>query len=185
MNCSNFKKRFSAYIDGELNRESVAELESHLEKCSGCAGLLSAYRTGVDSLKRSVEIEPPGDMFERVMAAVDSGRTTAEVIPLRASVSRRVLAAAAVVLIALTGSVLFDGGDRSDLAWTPAVDSTVDVVNADEIQPLDAQEETAKAPRPAQKAYLTSYNSDDEPAFSYGVSSHPVIVESGVSAKAE
>ncbi|MBW7997231.1 MAG: hypothetical protein FVQ81_11810 [Candidatus Glassbacteria bacterium] len=184
MNCSSFKIQFSAYLDGELSGDAFAEIEAHLEKCAGCSGMLQAYRSGVSSLKRSVEIEPPADMFERVMAEVNSGAQAAKVVPLRSSGRRIVLAAAAVVLIALAGSLFFTGGDRVDVSWTPAVDSTVDVVNADEIQ-LHPAPEAGKLKRPVQKAYLASYHYDDEPLFSYGVSNHPVIVESGVTATGE
>ncbi len=180
MNCGGFKTNFSVYVDGELPGALVAEVESHLDNCPRCAGMLKAYRVGVDSLSRSpVEIEPPDDMFERVMAAVEGGGKQAGVIPLRTAAGRNTLAAAAVVMIALVGSLLFTGGDRTGVAWNPAVDSTVDVVNADQL-PVAGEPETETDRRPAQKAYLASYNPDGEPAFSYGVSSHPVLVESGV-----
>ncbi len=183
MNCGGFKTNFSALIDGELPGALVAEVESHLDKCPRCAGMLKAYRAGVDSLSRSpVEIEPPDDMFERVMAAVEGGAKQARVIPLRTAAGRNILAAAAVVMIALVGSLLFTGGDRNGVAWNPAVDSTVDVVNAYHVPAAGEPEtETGQQKRPAQKAYLAAYRPDDgEPALSYGVSSHPVLVESGV-----
>ena len=181
MNCSGFKINFSAYLDGELPSASVDEIESHLENCSVCAGMLNAYRSGLHSLRHSVEIEPPPDMFERVMAAVDQSGRQARVIPLRGTATRNSFAAAAVIMIALVGSLLFTGGDRNSVAWSPAVDSTIDVVNAMEIPEIEPP--TAEpVKRTAQKAYLASFNPDDEPSFSYGVSNNPVIVESGVSA---
>ncbi len=180
MNCVDFKNSFSAYLDGELSAASVAGIESHLENCSVCTGMLNAYRSGLASLKHSVEIEPPDDMFERVMAEVQGSGRQAKVVSLHGTARRNVFAAAAVVMIALVGSLLYTGGDRSDVAWSPAVDSTIDVVNAIDI-PLPEQPNAQTARRPAQKAYLASFSPDDEPSFSYGVSSHPVIVESGVS----
>lgn len=181
MNCSGFKTNFSVYVDGELPVALVAEIESHLEKCPGCARTLKAYRTGVDSLRRSsLKIEPPDDMFERVMAAVDGSGKQAGVTPLRGTAGRNALAAAAVVMIALVGSLFFTGGDRTSVAWSPVVDSTVDLVNADQLSAAGQPEDKTGKKRPAQKAYLTSFNPDEEPSFSYGVSSHPVLIESGV-----
>ncbi len=181
MNCGDFKTNFSDYLDGELPPASVAGIESHLENCSVCSGMLNAYRSGLGSLRHSVKIEPPDDMFERVMAVVDGSGKQAKVIPMRGAARRNGLAAAAVIMLALVGSLLFTGGDRTNVAWSPAVDSTIDVVSTLET-PAPEQPAVEPARRPAQKAYLASYNPDDEPSFSYGVSSHPVIVESGVSA---
>jgi hypothetical protein len=183
MNCSNFKIQFSAYIDGGMPDDIRAEAENHLKSCPDCAGMLEAYRTGIIAFRNTAEIEPPADMFERVMAEVNGG-AQARVVPLRAPVRRNVLAAAAVVMLALMGSLFFTGGERVEVALNPPVDSTMDVVNAEDIIPVvDSKSETVK--RPAQKAYLASYNSDEEPSFSYGVSNHPLIVESGVNAVAE
>ncbi len=181
MNCGDFKTNFSAYLDGELPPASVAGIETHLENCSDCSGMLKAYRSGLGSLSRSLEIEPPDDMFERVMAEVAGSSRRARVIPLRSTARRNAFAAAAVIMLALVGSLLFTGGDRTNVAWSPAVDSTIDVVNAFEL-PASGQPADEPARRPAQKAYLASFTPDDEPSFSYGVSNHPIIVESGVSA---
>ena len=181
MNCGRFKNCFSAYIDGELPVDTIVEIEAHLESCPSCSGMLKSYRDGVQQLHRSAGIEPPDDMFERVMAEVDRRDRQAKVIPLHSPVRRKAMAAAAIVAMALAGSLLFTGGDRVDVAWSPAVDSTIDVVNAEEIKPAaEPVEETSK--RPAQKAYLASYGGDEEPSFSYGVSKNPVLVESGIGA---
>ena len=180
MNCSDFKMQFSAYIDGLMPEDIRAEAENHLKTCPECAGLLEAYRTGVVAFRNAADIEPPADMFERVMADVNAS-SSAKIVPLRKPIRRNVLAAAAVVAIALLGSLIYTGGDRVEIAWNPGVDSTMDVVNAEKILPaVDTRSE--KARRPAQKAYLASYSGDEEASFSYGVSNHPLIVESGVSA---
>jgi len=184
MNCSGFKLHFSAYIDGGLSDDIAVEVEKHLDNCPACAGLLGAYRTGIDVFRAGAEIEPPADMFDRVMAEVRGTAPRAQIVPLYPEKRRNVLAAAAVVSIAMIGSLLFTGGDRVEVSWNPAVDSTIDVVNADEIIPAPESESIAVR-KPAQKAYLASYSGDEEPSFSYGVSNHPLIVESGVSAVAE
>ena len=181
MNCRDFKNNFSAFIDSGLSGGLLAEAERHVNECKACARLLDAYRAGIGVFRAEREIEPPEDMFERVMAEVNSSAGPAKVVPLYPMLKRNVMAAAAVLMIALLGSLIFTGGDRIEVAWNPAVDSTIDVVNADEILPSPVVE-TVAARRPAQKAYLTSFNSDEEATLSYGVSHHPLIVESGVSA---
>jgi hypothetical protein len=183
MNCSNFKENFSAYIDGGLSAGLQTEAENHLKSCRACAGMLEAYQAGIGIFRKATEIDPPDDMFERVMAEVN-GSAPARVIPLRQPVRRNVLAAAAVVMIALMGSLIFTGSDRVEITWNPGVDSTMDVVNAEEIIP-DMKSKDNEVRRPAQKAYLAAYNGEEEPSFSYGVSNHPLIVESGVSAVGE
>lgn len=181
MNCSIFKANFSAYLEGELNPEVTAACADHLADCTACSRLVKAYRTGVSGLDRLDEIEPPADLFERVMAAAkDPG--PAEVFQLGRPRHLVPLAAAAALILAVTFGMFQHNNERFDLALdeTP-VDSTMDVVTVQMLKELPKEMRT----RPAQKAYLASYSPDDEAVFSYGVSNHPVIVESGVSRVSE
>ena len=76
MNCTRLKQVLDAWIDGELDHATSAELGGHLESCPGCASL----RRERDELRARVR---KGAQYHRAPAA------------LRSSV-RRGLAAAAV-----------------------------------------------------------------------------------------
>ena len=177
MNCSTFKANFSAYLEGELAPDVAAACDEHLDACQACAGLMKAYRAGIGSFGQLAEIDPPADLFERVMEVVNQ--------PAPAGFSRLPvtkawvpLAAAAGLILALTFGLFQPNVDNFDLAIDEIpVDSTMDMVTVQMLKERPKEKRTL----PAQKAYLASYNPDDEAVLSYGVSRHPVIVESGVS----
>ena len=181
MNCSLFKRNFSAYLDGELDNSLLASCESHLEQCPSCARLLAAYRTGIASLSESTGLQAPEGLFERVLAGVSPKRVNRGV-QWRTAGFWVPLAAAAMLILALSFSMYQSGGVNPAASLeVAALDSTLDVVTG---QLIAEQNKTPQAHARAIKAYLTSYSpeesADGEASLSYGVSHHPDLVEGGV-----
>ena len=181
MNCSYFKRNFSAFLDGGLDKSGQALCESHLEQCPSCARFLAAYRTGIASLSENTGLQAPEDLFERVLAGVSPKRMN-NVIPWRTAGFWIPLAAAAMLILALSVSMYQGGGARPAANLeVAALDSTLDVVT---MQLITEQHRTPQAHARAVKAYLTSYSpnevGDGEASLSYGVSHHPDLVEGGV-----
>jgi len=72
VNCRGVVLEISDYLDGELDREVVAEIERHLEQCEDC-------RWVVDTTKKTIEIycnaEPlplPDAVRQRLHAALEN-----------------------------------------------------------------------------------------------------------------
>jgi|GEM_PF-4376999 predicted anti-sigma-YlaC factor YlaD len=188
MDCQNFKTNFSAYIDRELDEKTLAGCESHLRQCASCSRLVAAYRSGISVLSEITELEAPEDLFERVMAAVEQPQEAKVIRWGRPRVWVPVTAAATLVF-ALTLSLFrsgeIDSGAYSELA---VVDSTMDLVTVQMLEemPQYTQKPSKKA---RARAYLASYipdeTGDEEAVLSYGVSRHPVFIESGVGSPGE
>ena len=188
MDCHNFKNNFSAYIERELDEKTLAGCESHLRQCASCSRLVAAYRSGITVMSEITELEAPEDLFERVMSSVEQPQQT-RVIRLRNPSFWVPVAAAAILVFALTVSFFHSGkigsGTYSDLA---VVDSTMDMVTMQMLEEMpEYTEESGKKARA--RAYLASYTpgetEDEEAVLSYGVSRHPVFIESGVSSPGE
>jgi len=60
MNCESIKELLSAYIDGELERNDILEVEKHIEKCDKCKKILESYQK-ISSSIWSIEIPKPSE----------------------------------------------------------------------------------------------------------------------------
>jgi len=54
-----FRKRLSAYIDGELSGDDVESLDGHLESCDACRLELDQMRATVNAMRRLPDVETP------------------------------------------------------------------------------------------------------------------------------
>lgn len=188
MDCNNFKAVFSTYLENELDKNTLASCELHLEQCPSCSRLVAAYRSGITVLSEITELEAPEDLFERVMTAVEQPREV-EVVRWRRPRIWVPVAAAATLVFALTFTLFqsekIGSGAYSELA---VVDSTMDLVTAQMLEemPVYTQKSNKKT---RTRAYLAAYSPDEtgdgEAMLSYGVSHHPVFIESGVSSPGE
>jgi hypothetical protein len=134
--------RLSAYLSDELSDADKLTVEAHLAACDECSRALHDLARVVDEAGALGDIEPPADLWPGIAAAIasstasdDDGRDGARVIafpgarapstpssPDRVEVSRRGLAAASVVLVALTGTAAWFAGSRASSTET-TVDS--------------------------------------------------------------
>lgn len=74
MNCDAVEKRLSAYVDGELGRQEVELVRSHLANCSSCHEEVVALADLRAALSTSFVPEPSFGFEERLVANV-MGRT--------------------------------------------------------------------------------------------------------------
>ncbi|HUU29612.1 MAG TPA: zf-HC2 domain-containing protein [archaeon] len=185
---------FSAYLEGELDKDTLSSCEAHLDQCSKCSRLVSAYRIGAARLTELPELQVPEDLFERVRSA-DNRVRKAQVIPWRRPLVWVPAAAAAVVAAVLTFSLFLPKGGTYSLENLARENPTMDVVNMHILEHFSHPDRKGASDI---KARLVSYtpgeeslriaggfyksDEDDEVALSYGVSRHPVIILSGVAA---
>lgn len=111
--------RLSEYIDGDLGPREHAEVDAHLTGCAACREVLGQLRTIAGAARRLPTTAPDRDLWDGVaerIGAPSSGNVT----PLARRTARRFsftipqMAAAAIVLMALSGSlayVLRPGGE--------------------------------------------------------------------------
>lgn len=58
MNCLKAKEQFSAYLEDELDYQTIRELETHLDTCESCRREFTPFRESLDLLHRLPQIEP-------------------------------------------------------------------------------------------------------------------------------
>jgi hypothetical protein len=102
MNCQELRARADAYARGELDSAAAAAFEAHLAACSDCETALLALAAappGIGGLSRS--IEPATDLWPAIQERVAPRRGSST----RIAAPRWALAAAAVLLVALSSGV--------------------------------------------------------------------------------
>jgi anti-sigma factor RsiW len=113
-------EKLSDYLDGELSAAEREAVESHLARCAACTRVLEDLRRVV-AKAASIQSRPPAaDLWAGIAERIDASTSGAGVVPFRPAESRwrriasgRVsfslpqLAAAAVLLIALSGGLVW------------------------------------------------------------------------------
>ncbi|MCK4225790.1 zf-HC2 domain-containing protein [candidate division WOR-3 bacterium] len=64
MNCKKVEELLSSYIDGELERDDIIKVESHIKECSECKAKLEHYQS-IKEMVKSIEIPSPSYRVER------------------------------------------------------------------------------------------------------------------------
>ena len=119
--------RLSEYVDGELTAAERHEIEAHLANCADCRALAHQLR-GVVGRARALEDRPPlSELWPGIASRIGAppSRWTR-----RVSFTLPQLAAAALALMVLSGSMVWMarlGGDRTDF---PTVDAAPTVSRA-------------------------------------------------------
>lgn len=104
MNCAEVQQQLSAYFDGELPVEMEAQIASHLEGCTTCAGELAGFNQLSELSTKLTDPPVPEMMWEQLESALDRQHEPRPepispiVRPSR--LSKRVLAIAVMLLIA-------------------------------------------------------------------------------------
>src|ERR1035438_6203676 len=97
MACERSNTLIHGYFDNELDALRAAELESHLEQCPECVAALDA----LESLRSSINIAQPYEKmsasFRKKILADLNVKTSAVMMPARATTDWRWLAAAAAL----------------------------------------------------------------------------------------
>jgi hypothetical protein len=107
--------RLSEFLDGELDSQDHAACEAHLGGCPECAQVLSELRDVLNRSRSLDVLEPERDLWPVVESRLGAPRRVRSVPPSRRwSFSLPQLAAAAAVLVALTGLVTWLSFDRAN-----------------------------------------------------------------------
>ncbi len=100
--------RLSDYLDGELEPAEHAEVEAHLRECAACSDVLNDLKRVV-ARAQTLEARPPRtDLWPGVAARIER---TAQ--PRRYAFTLPQLAAAAVLLMAVSGGIVWQFVNRS------------------------------------------------------------------------
>jgi anti-sigma factor RsiW len=100
-------ERLSEYLDGELPASDRAALEAHLESCNDCSALLGELRRVVDRARVAEEYGPRRDLWPGIASRIGATPAASPRIGRRWSFSLPQLAAAAILLMTLSGGAVW------------------------------------------------------------------------------
>jgi anti-sigma factor RsiW len=107
-----FTDRLSDYLDDELSAGERAEIEAHLAGCAQCAAVLADLKRVV-ARARALEPRPPQtDLWIGIAARIESEAAGTIVPRRRVSFTLPQLAAAAVILIAVSAGLAWQTSER-------------------------------------------------------------------------
>lgn len=70
MNCKGLLLELSAYLDGELGSETLAEIQIHLERCKDCRVIVDTTRQTIQIYYNARPLPLPDDVRERLHQAL-------------------------------------------------------------------------------------------------------------------
>ncbi len=70
MNCSGLIREISAYLDGDLGPELLADIEIHLERCKDCRLVVDTTRKTIEIYYNAQPLPLPTDVRERLHQAL-------------------------------------------------------------------------------------------------------------------
>jgi anti-sigma factor RsiW len=114
-------EQLSAYLDGELSNDERDAVDAHLRECPACTAVLNDLKRVVAMAQASEARPPQADLWAGIAGRLEAGAADAgtRVVPFAARQPRRVaftlaqLAAAAAVLMAVSGGIAWKLADRS------------------------------------------------------------------------
>jgi hypothetical protein len=101
--------KLSEYLDDELSPREREAVESHLRGCAECAAVLDDLTRVVERAQRLDRRPPRSDLWDGIAARIE----TRGAAPRRVSFTLPQLAAAAVLLIAVSAGIAWEFADRS------------------------------------------------------------------------
>jgi len=112
--------QLSDYLDGELPAEEREAVEAHLRACAPCAAVLEDLKRIVARAATVAARPPDADLWAGIAARIEAGTASApgRVMPFSPRESRRFtftlpqLAAAAALLIAVSGGIAWNAAER-------------------------------------------------------------------------
>ena len=70
MTCTEFLGKLDDYFDGKVDPEVLAEVQSHVKKCSHCEVVLDTTRKTISIYRENEVYEFPDALRERLHAAI-------------------------------------------------------------------------------------------------------------------
>ena len=104
MECLRAKELLSDYLDGILDTQSAAPLETHLAGCTRCRRQLDALKALVSELNRLDPVKPPHDFIDQIHERLEPRSRRDTIVkklffPLRIKLPLELAAAAAMVVL--------------------------------------------------------------------------------------
>ena len=110
--------QLSDYLDGELTGDERSAVDAHLRSCAACAAVLNDLKRVV-AQAGSLEARPPqADLWRGIAERLNEGGEPARVVSFAPKAARRFsfslpqLAAAAALLIAVSGGIAWQAAER-------------------------------------------------------------------------
>jgi hypothetical protein len=72
MECEDIRKRLEAFFDDEVEEADRTTIQGHLTNCPNCAGVARQFERLTGVLKAWKAEEPPGNLYERLQAGLES-----------------------------------------------------------------------------------------------------------------
>ncbi len=66
MHCKEVRRKIVEYLDGDLDLETLARVDAHLEHCNHCAAIYDGVRNIVDLLASEEAFEFPAGLSDRL-----------------------------------------------------------------------------------------------------------------------
>jgi hypothetical protein len=89
MTCEDFDGLLCDYIDGTLPAATRQIAEVHIGSCAGCAELVRDSRFVLEFASRSEEVEPPKELFTKILNQVPQSGLAAQVSNSQSWITRR------------------------------------------------------------------------------------------------
>ena len=116
MSCTDFRRRFDAYLDRELDTTDRAAVEQHLEDCRDCRREIEAQQSVIDAAHALEKtLTPSRDLWPAIERRIEAGRSTSQTGWLQ-------WAAAAIALLVLSIPISVWWTGRSDSGSTASVE---------------------------------------------------------------
>lgn len=75
ISCRELYERLDAYLDGELQADSVSDIKKHIEVCKNCVAYVNTYKKSIEILGEVPRIEMPERLKEILMNIKPRNRT--------------------------------------------------------------------------------------------------------------
>ena len=112
LSCEQFELFVSDYIDAALTTSDRATMDAHLAQCPSCVALLSEVRAIVGDAAALPPLSPSRDLWTGIADRLDTpvvliGSPTGVVVTRTRTVSLRLFAAAAVLLVSVSSGITY------------------------------------------------------------------------------
>ena len=127
MNCLIAEEHFSAYLEDELDYQTIKDFEAHLTNCGSCSSELALFRKSLNLLHQLPRIEPSSDFDRSLQSRVENLDVS------RISVWHQVLDSlrtrsgwafsgiATVLLVVLIGAYFYQNGSIEHTPSPPSI----------------------------------------------------------------
>jgi hypothetical protein len=167
MSCTAFDDRLADYLEDDLGRAELQEVQGHLASCVRCTAIVRDLQRIRAEAGELAELSPSRDLWAGIAERIDAPvvplapRATPAVVVARRGAERLRLAVIAAALVAVTAGVTYTitvsrGANRSTEVAATVPDRTPDSV----VAPNDTERSVAAAPQtPADDGRATTSQS--------------------------